>query len=163
MAAVMDHLFDAPQPWETESEAFEDSARVTVIAELRPGQKLTLVKLVAYGWSGGRSVPALRDQTAAAIAAARHTGWEGMQAEQRAYLDDFWDAADVHVDGDPEIQQAVRFACSRSCRPGPAPKAAPSRRRGSPVPAMTATLSGTAKASCCRCSPTPSRPRRPTP
>jgi alpha,alpha-trehalose phosphorylase len=33
-----------------------------------------------------------------------------MLAEQRSYLDDFWDRADVEVDGHTEIQQAVRFA-----------------------------------------------------
>ncbi len=109
LAAMMDHLCDLPDPWETECEAFEDSARTTVIADLSPGQRLRLVKLIAYGWSAERSVPALRDQCAAALAAARHTGWDGMVAEQRTYLDRFWKSADVQVDGDDEIQQAVRF------------------------------------------------------
>jgi alpha,alpha-trehalose phosphorylase len=31
-------------------------------------------------------------------------------AEQRAYLDELWDGADVRVEGDPQLQQAVRFA-----------------------------------------------------
>jgi alpha,alpha-trehalose phosphorylase len=110
LAAAMDHLCDAPHPWEMEHESYEDSARVTVIAELDPGEKLRLVKVVAYGWSTTRSMPALRDQVAAALAAARHAGWDGMLAEQRAFLDRFWESADVHVDGDPQIQQAVRFA-----------------------------------------------------
>ena len=30
--------------------------------------------------------------------------------EQRAYLDDFWDGADVEIEGDAELQQAIRFA-----------------------------------------------------
>src|SRR6185437_10551732 len=93
IAAAMDHLCTAPEGWETEVEHYEDSARVTVIAELTPGTKLCLVKLVAYGWSAERSVPALRDQVAAALAAARHTGWDGMKAEQRAYLDRYWEHA----------------------------------------------------------------------
>jgi len=29
--------------------------------------------------------------------------------EQRAYLDDFWAQADVELDGDAGVQQAVRF------------------------------------------------------
>jgi alpha,alpha-trehalose phosphorylase len=37
------------------------------------------------------------------------TGWDGLVVAQREYLDQFWDAADVQVDGDPEVQQAVRF------------------------------------------------------
>ena len=68
-----------------------------------------MVKFIAYGWSSQRSLPALRDQVGAALAGARHTGWDGLLADQRAYLDDFWDGADVELEGDPEMQQAVRF------------------------------------------------------
>ena len=135
LAAMMDHLCDAPDPWETEVEAYEDSARVTVIAELSPGQKLHLVKLVAYGWSGERSVPALRDQVAAAIASARHTGWAGMLAEQREFLDRFWESADVRVDGDPEIQQAIRFGIFQILQAG-------ARAEGRAIPAKGLTGPG---------------------
>src|SRR5262245_8982078 len=37
------------------------------------------------------------------------TGWDGLVSEQRAFLDDFWSGADVDIDGDPQVQQAVRF------------------------------------------------------
>ena len=57
-----------------------------------------------------RSRPAVADQVAAALALARLTGWDQILSEQHAYLDDFWAGADVEVTGDPEIQQAVRFA-----------------------------------------------------
>ena len=77
---------------------------------LKPGQKLRVIKFVAYGWSAERSLEAVRDQVYAAVSAARATGWDGLLAEQRQYLDDFWDRADVEVDGDAEVQQAVRFA-----------------------------------------------------
>ena len=50
-----------------------------------------MVKLVAYGWSAWQSLPAGRDQTDAALADAARPGWEAMLAEQRSYLDDFWD------------------------------------------------------------------------
>ncbi|PRC57997.1 family 65 glycosyl hydrolase, partial [Mycobacterium sp. ITM-2017-0098] len=71
--------------------------------------RLRMVKYLAYGWSSIRSRPALRDQVAAAIAGARFTGWQGLLEAQREYLDDFWDSADVEVDGDADCQQAVRF------------------------------------------------------
>jgi alpha,alpha-trehalose phosphorylase len=75
-------------------------------------------------------MPAVRDQVAAALTAACATGWDELLREQRVFLDDFWDRADVEVDGDPELQQAVRFGCSTSCRPGRGPSAGRSRRRG---------------------------------
>ncbi|BBX06339.1 glycoside hydrolase family 65 protein [Mycolicibacterium aichiense] len=109
MAAAMDHLVEVPGRVEIDSIAHQDIARTTVICGLRPGQKLRIVKFLAYGWSSLRSRPALRDQVAGALAGARYTGWEGLVKTQRDYLDEFWDCADVEVEGDPDVQQAVRF------------------------------------------------------
>jgi alpha,alpha-trehalose phosphorylase len=109
VGAAMDHLIDGPAPVRVESQVFEDGGLVTATTVLRPGQKLRVIKFVAYGWSGGRSLPAVRDQVWAALTAAQQAGWDVMLAQQRAFLDDFWDRADVEVDGDPEVQQAVRF------------------------------------------------------
>jgi trehalose/maltose hydrolase-like predicted phosphorylase len=109
MAAAMDHDVEVPGRVEVETNARDDLARTTVICGLRPGQKLRIVKYLAYGWSSLRSRPALRDQVAGALTGARYTGWQGLLDAQRAYLDDFWDSADVEVEGDPDCQQAVRF------------------------------------------------------
>ncbi len=110
VAAAMDHLIDGPPNTVVESESLPDIARVSVTTRLEPGKRLRIIKFIAYGWSSVRSRPALHDQVMAALSAARLTGWEGLLADQRAYLDDFWARADVEVEGDPEIQQAVRFA-----------------------------------------------------
>jgi len=110
VGAAMDHLIDGPAPVRVESRVFEDGGLVTATTVLRQGQKLRVIKFVGYGWSGGRSLPAVRDQVWAALTAARQAGWDVMLAQQRAFLDDFWDRADVEVDGDLEVQQAVRFA-----------------------------------------------------
>ncbi len=110
IGAAMDHIIDGPPGMVVESESTPDIARVSVTTRLKPGERLRIVKLIAYGWSSLRSRPAIGDQVRAAVSAARLTGWEGLLAEQRAYLDDFWASADVELEGDSEIQQAVRFA-----------------------------------------------------
>ncbi|WP_306415723.1 hypothetical protein [Arthrobacter livingstonensis] len=92
------------------AESTPDQARVTFTATLQPGQRLRLIKLVAYGWSAVRSQPAAADQVAAALTAARQSGWDGLVVGQRAYLDELWARADVELDGDVRVQQAVRFA-----------------------------------------------------
>ncbi|QYG95741.1 glycoside hydrolase family 65 protein [Iamia sp. SCSIO 61187] len=109
MAAGMAHELELPSGRALETDSAADWARTTVTCELQPGQRLRLVKYLAYGWSSVRSRPALRDQVHAALTSARHTGWAGLVADQRGYLDDFWDGADVEVEGDPDLQQAVRF------------------------------------------------------
>jgi alpha,alpha-trehalose phosphorylase len=110
MAAAMHHDIEVPGRVEIGSVADEDLARTTIICGLRPGQELRIVKYLAYGWSSLRSRPALLDQAAGALAGARYSGWDGLLQAQRAYLDRFWDTADVEVEGDANIQQAVRFA-----------------------------------------------------
>ncbi|MEU6205612.1 glycoside hydrolase family 65 protein [Micromonospora musae] len=109
VAAAMDHEVYGPDRTSIESEGYEDWVRTTIGCVLQPGEKLRVVKYLAYGWSSRRSLPALRDQVGAALAAARLDGWDGLCREQRTYLDEFWDASDVRVEGDPEVQQAVRF------------------------------------------------------
>ncbi|WP_020134713.1 glycoside hydrolase family 65 protein [Streptomyces sp. 351MFTsu5.1] len=110
VAVAADHVIDGPGRTTTSSEEMVDLARLTVTSVLEPGERLRVEKLVAHGWSGVRSRPAMSDQVDAALAAAAHSGWDGLLDEQRGYLDDFWGRADVEVDGDEEIQQAVRFA-----------------------------------------------------
>lgn len=112
MAAGLDHIVDGPEETVVTAESEPDLARVTVGTELRPGETLKIVKLIAYGWSAERSMPALRDQVDAALVAARRTGWERLVASQREYLDEVWARADVQVEveGNPALQQAVRFA-----------------------------------------------------
>ena len=110
LAAAHDHVVDGPATTVTTAESENDLARITVSTELAPGETLKVVKFLAYGWSSRRSMPALRDQVDAAVAAAKRTGWDGLCASQREYLDDVWARADVEIEGDEELQQAVRFA-----------------------------------------------------
>lgn len=109
LAAAMDHIVEVDDRVDISGDAGEDWARTTVVCSLTSGERLRIVKYLAYGWSSLRSRPALRDQVAAAIAGARFTGWQGLLDAQRGYLDDFWDSADVEVYGDADCQQAVRF------------------------------------------------------
>ncbi|MBX6390430.1 MAG: glycoside hydrolase family 65 protein [Frankia sp.] len=132
VAAAMDHIIEGPSTIGVASESEPNAGRVTVTAVLQPGQRLRIVKFLAYGWSQQRSLPALRDQAAAALFAARQTGWDGLLTEQRDYLDAFWKRADVEVDGDAEVQQAVRFALFHVLQAG-----ARAERRAIPAKGLT--------------------------
>ena len=118
MAAAMDHILDGPAAMTAQGESFEDLGRLLVSAALTPGVPLRIVKLLAYGWSSERTVPAIVDQVSAALAEARQRGWEGLLADQLEYLKRFWDCADVEIEGDAELQQAVRFALFHTLQSG---------------------------------------------
>jgi alpha,alpha-trehalose phosphorylase len=135
VAAAMDHEILGPDDVASHNEVYPDLARLSVTSTLQPGERLELVKYLGYGWSAQRSVPAVRDQVAAALTAARHAGWDGLVAEQRDFLDTFWAAADVEVEGDAELQQAVRFALFHVMQAG-------ARAERRPIPAKGLTGSG---------------------
>jgi alpha,alpha-trehalose phosphorylase len=118
MAAAMEHIIEGPPGTTLRAESFEDLGRLLVTADLVPGEPLRLVKFLTYGWSSQRSPPAIIDQVAAALEEARQRGWEGLLTEQRSYLDDFWDRADVEIDGDAELQLAVRFGLFHTLQAG---------------------------------------------
>ncbi|MFC5000376.1 glycoside hydrolase family 65 protein [Dactylosporangium cerinum] len=130
LGAEMDHEVEAPVPVRSHTEATEDWARTTFACELQPGQRLRIVKYLAYGWSSQRSRQAIRDQVHGAIAGARLGGWDGLIAAQRRFLDGFWAQADVEVDGDAEIQQAVRFALFHLMQAGARAEARPIAAKG---------------------------------
>ena len=110
VAAAMDHVLRGPRGSETQNECEGDHGRFTVTCKLRPGERLVLEKFVAFGWSSLRSVPALRSQVEGALSTGRDHGFALLAKGQKSYLDDFWTRADVEIDGDDEIQQAVHFA-----------------------------------------------------
>src|SRR4051794_19434301 len=110
VAAGMDHLLDPPPDAVTAMQVQDDLARLTITCQLMREQRLRLVKLLAYGWSSQRSAPALRDQVDAALGVGRLAGWDELAAQQRRYLDRFWERGDVEIEGDPALQQAVRVS-----------------------------------------------------
>ncbi len=110
VAAGMRHQLDGVGPAERTLTVGGDLARLTLAARVPRGQTLRLVKLLGYGWSRRRSASALHDQIDGALTVAGLIGWDGLAELQREFLDDFWRVADVEIEGDPELQQAVRLS-----------------------------------------------------
>ena len=132
MAAGMDHLVDGPDGTVTDSDIAPDLARMIASCELPAGGSLTVTKYLAYGWSSSRSLPSVRDQVDAAMASAKRAGWDQLLTDQREYLDDFWYCADVEIEGDAELQQAVRFGLFHALQAG-----ARAERRAIPAKGLT--------------------------
>jgi len=135
VGAAMDHLVSGPDSLRTDTKVLADGGLMTATAMLEPGQRLQVVKFVAYHWSSRRSLEMVRDSVWAALSSGRLVGWEGLVHEQRTYLDDFWDRSDVEVDGDAEIQQAVRFSLFHVLQAG-------ARGEDRPIPAKGLTGPG---------------------
>ncbi|WP_217913950.1 glycoside hydrolase family 65 protein [Miltoncostaea marina] len=110
LAAGMEHALETDNPPLTRTESEPDLGRVTVSAQLHPGRPLRMTKLIAYHWSSHQSVEWLRDQVDASLQNALAEGFDGLAAMQREALDAYWRSTKIEVDGDDELQQALRFA-----------------------------------------------------
>ncbi|HEX6389531.1 MAG TPA: glycosyl hydrolase family 65 protein [Solirubrobacteraceae bacterium] len=110
VAAGMEHVVECDGDVATLTQVEPDLGRVTLSTELQPGQTLRVVKLLSYHWSGVQTVEFLRDQADASLESAADEGFDGLAETQSETLEAFWDRFDVQVDGDDELQQALRFA-----------------------------------------------------
>jgi trehalose/maltose hydrolase-like predicted phosphorylase len=123
VGAAVGHQVDGVEDGRVDVDVAGDHVVTTVAADLLPGQGLVVVKVLGYSWSHGAAAEALAAEASAAVASALDLGWEGLLAGQRAALDELWATADVEVDGDPELQQALRYSvfqlfCSAACISG---------------------------------------------
>jgi alpha,alpha-trehalose phosphorylase len=110
VGAGMDHVIESDSKILALNQTDADLARLSIGTRLQPGERLTVVKFLAYHWSSQQSVEWLRDQVDASLGLALGTGFDGLVEDQRRYLDDWWRDADVELEGDDEIQQGLRFA-----------------------------------------------------
>lgn len=124
----VDHRLDTACSFQTITEARDDVAKVTYLIDARAGEPIRLTKFAAYHIS--RSVPPgeLVDRADRVLRRTTASGFEALADAQRRALAGFWDAADVQIDGDPPIQQAVRWNLFQLCQ-------ATARAEGSGVPA----------------------------
>jgi beta-phosphoglucomutase len=81
-------------------------------AELQPGSSIELEKYVAYAWSrpeGGDTEASLLDTVATSLEKALEQDFDAHGAAQTKCCAAFWQEADLEIEGDPAIEQALRF------------------------------------------------------
>ncbi|MTV53027.1 glycoside hydrolase family 65 protein [Massilia buxea] len=73
------------------------------------GQPIVVTKYASYHSSRDYPEGELLPRSRALLAQARADGFEALAQRQCAYLADFWQQADVEIDGDDALQQGIRF------------------------------------------------------
>ncbi|MFN2388519.1 MAG: glycoside hydrolase family 65 protein [Actinomycetota bacterium] len=131
----VDHIMDTGCAYQVVSDVSEDVGKVTYLVEATEGSPIRLTKLASYHTS--RSVPPreLLDRANRVLTRVVASGFDDVVASQRAILDDFWERSDVEVEGDAQVQQAVRWNLFQLFQ-------ATARAEGSGVPAKALTGHG---------------------
>ncbi|WP_432546308.1 glycoside hydrolase family 65 protein [Kineococcus sp. SYSU DK004] len=134
VAVVVEHEVTGPADTEVRTHATSDRVVTAATVRLAPGAELRVVKVVALGWKPKADTDDLVEDLRHVVADGLRTGCEGLLRQQRAVLDEFWEHADVEVDGDAGLQQAVRFALFHVLQ-----AAAQGTDRGIPAKGLTGT------------------------
>lgn len=134
VAAAVEHDVTGPAHTEVVTHATSDRVVTTAAVRLEPGQELRVVKVAALGWTRQVAREELEAGLEDLLTDGLRDGWDRLAAQQREVLDVFWGHADVRVDGDDALQQAVRFALFHVFQ-----AAAQATDRGIPAKGLTGT------------------------
>lgn len=103
----MDHVIDAGPPVELREVADD---RIVAASEIGPGTPLRLTKYLAYAYTPDGSYDELAHEVDQVLDKALATSYDDHLAAHAAALAEYWEDHDVVVEGNPELQLAVRFA-----------------------------------------------------
>lgn len=102
VAAAVEHRSELPV---THRMTGPDLDRTVFETTLAADETVVVDKFLAYAWDRDDAWDAAGQDGAEAL----DLGFDELRRQQREYLDEFWAGADVELDGDPEVQQGVRF------------------------------------------------------
>jgi len=105
----MEHVVESDCAFTSESGYEENVGKVLYAFEGEPGDSIRITKYIAYYRSEWASLGELRDRATISLSRGVRRGMSAMLAEQRDYLDDFWERADVRTGAEVSVQQAVRW------------------------------------------------------
>jgi alpha,alpha-trehalose phosphorylase len=105
----VDHVMETDNPWRGHRSTTDDLGKVVFTIDARAGVPIRITKFMTYHSS--RTVPPaeLVDRCARSLDRAMREGYGALEAGQRDFLTDFWQNADVEVEGPPRVQQAIRW------------------------------------------------------
>jgi beta-phosphoglucomutase len=107
LACGMENRLNRPFQLETKTDGqrLEKWFRV----EAKENETVTLDKYITYYSTKDYAESELLERATRELEAAKDTGFEKLAQAHKLYLDEFWKTADVHVEGDEALQQALRF------------------------------------------------------
>src|SRR5215472_7414918 len=106
----MDHRVEGGCAYTAESRCDDDFAAVVFKAVVERGKFIRIHKYLSYHYSENPDEKQIRSQTAWTLSRAMENGFARILDRQRSDVGDFWNRADVQVEGGhPRIQQVIRW------------------------------------------------------
>lgn len=108
VACGIQNRLDAPCACEAVND--DQTIGFTYRLSARRGAPIALEKFIAYATSLGGEAGDPASRVLSELEAAVSAGFDALCAEQSRYLADFWDSADVVIEGDDLLQRSLRLS-----------------------------------------------------
>ncbi len=110
MACGIDHRIETNCRWTSEHTHAEETGKVVFLVDAEPDQAVNLTKFITYHTSRSDKTDELRVRAGRTLDRIVTHGFSRLLADQRAYLDDFWDRSDIQIKAiHPRAQQSIRW------------------------------------------------------
>lgn len=109
LAVGADHRIFTRNDYEEIIDTTPDLGKKVFRVDAKQGQPIFITKAVAYHSSRGVPVRELFDRCRRTLDRVRADGVQHYHEEQALWLEDYWKQCDVEIEGEPELQQAVRW------------------------------------------------------
>lgn len=104
-----DHVIETDCPVSSSTVVEEDVGKVVFSLEAHPGQVITLTKYMTYHTAQHTVDHELCERAERTLERARREGFAALLSGQRRFLEEFWRRSDVQIEGDPRMQQYLRW------------------------------------------------------
>lgn len=105
----IDHVIETDCSVSSSTVVEEDVGKVVFSLEARPGQVIALTKYMTYHTAQHTVDHELCERAERTLERAKRGGFAAILSGQRRFLDEFWRRSDVQIEGDPRMQQYLRW------------------------------------------------------
>jgi len=109
IAVGAEHHLETENEWSESAQIDDDIAKQVYRVHAKAGQRIRLVKTIAYHTSSTVPATELADRANRTLDRIRETPVEEVFERQEAWLADYWRRSDIVIAGHPDVQQAVRW------------------------------------------------------
>ncbi len=116
LACGLDHTLESECAHSHQCSCENDCGRTLFSIEGKQDQTIKLTKFMTYHVSRSVTAAELCERSERALDRVVNQGFNALLDEQKQFLDDFWDRADVELADDPATQQVIRFNLFHMCQ-----------------------------------------------
>jgi alpha,alpha-trehalose phosphorylase len=110
LACATDHVIETSSAYTVDNRLGDDEGEVVVRVGAVPGERIRVIKYIAYHSSHRATARELCDRGERTLDRAVRDGMDTLVDSQERFMQDFWHRCDAQVDtGQPRAQQYIRF------------------------------------------------------